>query len=178
MPGKSSFLKRVLESLGENNKPIYVVIAIATAKGIFRPLFTMMDKKESPETKKYAALREGMTEVIAIPTYWACGTLAAKGADLCKDQAAKTRAQHNLMFLGVCTAALLVIPGLCSLVVKPFTEKIFAKEKAKQAEQIQKLDITSQSEIAEKPNTGSKNVIHKQRPYKQIYHNESYGMRV
>ncbi len=68
-------------SLGKNNKPTYVVMAIATAKGIFRPLFTMMDKKENSETKKYTAIREGLTEVIAIPSYLLCGELAGKLAD-------------------------------------------------------------------------------------------------
>lgn len=74
-------LENVCLSLGKNNKPTYVVMAIATAKGIFRPMFTMMDKKENPETKKYTAIREGLTEVIAIPSYLFCGELAAKLAD-------------------------------------------------------------------------------------------------
>lgn len=74
-------LDSVVTSLGKNNKPTYVVMAIATAKGIFRPLFTMMDKTENPETKKYTAIREGLTEVIAIPSYFFCGEMAAKLAD-------------------------------------------------------------------------------------------------
>lgn len=142
--GKSSFIKRALESLGKNNDPTYVVVGIATAKGIFRPLFTMMDKKEAPETKKYTALREGMTEVIAIPTYIGCGWLAGKGAMLCKDPAKATMAKHNLKFLGVCTAALFVIPGLCSVVVKPFTEKLFKKDKNENASN--KLNIVSETD--------------------------------
>lgn len=121
-------IKKICEALGRNNKPTYVVMAIATAKGIFRPLFTMADKKENPETKKYTALREGMTEIIAIPTYWFCGELAAKGAKLVKDPKLAEQASHNLMFVGVCVAALAVIPGLCSCVVKPFTDKIFHKK--------------------------------------------------
>ena len=140
----SSFIKKALESLGKNNDPTYVVVGIATAKGIFRPLFTMMDKKEAPETKKYAALREGMTEVIAIPTYIGCGWLASKGAALCKDPTKAAMAKHNLKFLGVCVAALLVIPGLCSVVVKPFTEKIFNKHKKEDtAVEPARLDVVS-----------------------------------
>lgn len=38
----------------------------------------MMDKTESPDTKKYTALREGLTEAIAIPAYFVCGELSAK----------------------------------------------------------------------------------------------------
>lgn len=144
----SSGIKRVCESIGKDNNPAYVVVAIATAKGIFRPLFTMMDKKESPETKKYTALREGLTEVIAIPTYLACGAIAGKGAALIKDQEMAKRAKHNLRFIGVCAAALVVIPGLCSLVIKPFTDLIFHKNSKK--EEPARLDVTSKSPEIEK----------------------------
>ena len=72
----ANIIKNTCKKLGENNKPTYVVMAIATVKGICRPTFTMMDKTEKPETKKYTALREGLTEVIAIPAYWACGEAA------------------------------------------------------------------------------------------------------
>ncbi len=140
----SSAVKNICRSIGKDNNPAYAVVAIATAKGIFRPLFTMMDKKESPETKKYTALREGLTEVIAIPTYLLCGTLAGKGAALIKDPAKAKMAKHNLRFVGVCTAALVVIPGLCSLVVKPFTDRIFNKNKKENSEPA-KLDVTSKT---------------------------------
>lgn len=136
----NSGLKKICESIGKDNNPAYVVVAIATAKGIFRPLFTMMDKKESPETKKYAALREGLTEVIAIPTYLICGALAGKGAAFIKNPEKAKMAKHNLRFVGVCAAALFVIPGVCSLAIKPFTDKIFHKG-AKKDES--KLDVTS-----------------------------------
>ncbi len=141
----SSGFKKMCESIAKDNNPAYAVVAIAVAKGIFRPLFTMMDKKESPETKKYTALREGLTEVIAIPTYLACGALAGKGAALIKDPEKATRARHNLRFVGVCTAALIVIPGLCSLVVKPFTDRIFNKDKKDDSNDTKKLDVTSKS---------------------------------
>lgn len=151
---KLNWLKNIIKSVGENNKATYAVVAIATVKGICRPMFTMMDKKENPETKKYTALREGLTEVIAIPVYLACGELAAKfgkhivsksidnkfekeaqkGKIYTNKQklAMKTEAikkgQKSLMFLGVCTAALLVIPGTCSLVIKPIMNKMGIKK--------------------------------------------------
>ena len=65
----------------DKNKATYAVVAIATVKGICRPLFTMMDKDEDPETKKYAAIREGLTEAVAIPVYLASGKLMEKFAD-------------------------------------------------------------------------------------------------
>lgn len=95
--------------------------------------------------KKYAALREGLTEVIAIPTYLTCGALAGKGAALFKDPAKSEIAKHNLRFAGVCAAALFVIPGLCSLVIKPFTDKILGKQPDKKPN-TKNLDITSKVE--------------------------------
>ena len=77
-------IKEILTNLGKNNKPTYAVMAIAVVKGIARPLFTMTDKHADPETKKYTAIREGLTEVVAIPTYFACGELASKVADKLK----------------------------------------------------------------------------------------------
>lgn len=140
-------IKSICEHLGRNNNPAYIVVAIATAKGIFRPLFTMMDKKESKETKKYTALREGLTEVIAIPTYLLCGAIAGKGSAMIKDAEKAKMAKHNLRFIGVCTAAIAVIPGLCSLVVKPFTEKIFNNGNNKQDFQTGIFALPSKSNI-------------------------------
>lgn len=125
-------LGKICDTLGVNNKATYPVMLIALVKGICRPTFTMMDKTEKPETKKYTALREGLTEIIAIPTYWACGELTAKLAskfkfkkDMPADVQAslRKRASKNMMFIGVCVAALFVIPGLCSVAIKPIMDK-------------------------------------------------------
>ncbi len=168
-------LEKLCTALGKNNKPTYVVMAIATVKGICRPMFTMMDKTENPETKKYTAIREGLTEIIAIPVYWACGEMAGKlsgvfakpknfmNKDLYAkyksgDQGSKVKSaykqaveladnnlpklQKNLMFIGVCTAALVVIPALCSVAIKPLMNVIQKDNNDKK-----KLDINTQSEF-------------------------------
>ncbi len=138
--GVKNFMKKVFVKLGENNKPTYAVMAIAVVKGIARPLFTMTDKHADPETKKYTAIREFLTEVVAIPTYFACGELAGKVANKLKfdhlpteelKTHARKSAQQNFMFLGVCAAALLVIPALASVTIKPFMDKIQAERKNK-----------------------------------------------
>jgi len=135
---KASFIKNLCEKLGESNKATYAVVAIAVAKGIFRPIFTMADRHEEKETKKYAAIREGLTEVVAIPTYLGVGKLAEvivgklKGLSPEKMEVAK----HNANFIGVCVAALFVIPALASIVTKPFSKKVQNKPV-----QEQKLDI-------------------------------------
>ena len=136
-------LKKTLVELGADNSPTYPAIAIAAAKGIFRPLFTMMDKKEDPKTKKYTALREGLTELIAIPTYWACGVLANKVANSIHKEPEKIHiAKSNFGFLAVGVATLLIVPALCSCLVKPFTNMLFKKDdKEKTKDNCKKLDI-------------------------------------
>ena len=68
--GFTSALEKSLTKFGMNNSPSVVAMGVATAKGIFRPMFTMMDKKEDYQTKRYTAFREGLTEMIAIPIYY------------------------------------------------------------------------------------------------------------
>ena len=127
----ADLIKKTCKSLGENNKPTYVVMAIAAVKGICRRVYTRMDKTENPETKKYTALREGLTEAIAIPAYWACGEAAGRIAKKAfnSDAALANRAEKNLMFIGVCAAALFVIPALCSVAIKPIMDKMGLKPK-------------------------------------------------
>ena len=134
-----SRLGNMCDKLGANTKPTYPVILIAAVKGICRPTFTMMDKTEKTETKKYTALREGLTELIAIPTYLACGELAAhlskkiKFKNVPEDvkKSLTKRAARNFMFIGVCVAALFVIPGLCSIAIKPIMDKLLPNNKPK-----------------------------------------------
>jgi len=117
---------KICEKLGKNNKATYAVVAIATAKGLFRPIFTMMDKHESPETKKYTALREGLTEFVAIPTYIGVAKLAEKivtSVKTFKNDKLEI-AKHNANFLGVCIAAVFVIPMVTSMIINPIMNLI------------------------------------------------------
>ncbi|MBQ2871722.1 hypothetical protein IJE86_08475 [bacterium] len=131
MRKSKTFLEQLCHSLGKNNDASYAVVAVATAKGIFRPMFTMMDKHEDYETKKYTALREGLTEAIAIPCYlsvaWAAKNLVAP--TICKSKTSDQvkKAAKTLSFLGVCTAALVIIPAACSAMINPIMK--FLKEK-------------------------------------------------
>ena len=123
----SKVLERVFLKLGNLHKPIYPVMMIAAVKGICRPAFTMMDKTEEPETKRYTALREGLTEIIAIPTYFACGKVSASLANLFPTKM-RGNAATNLMFMGVCAAALFAIPALCSVAIKPIMDVLHKKK--------------------------------------------------
>ena len=135
MTKKLTLLERLCTSLGENNNAAYAVVAVATAKGIFRPLFTMMDKHQDYESRKYTALREGLTEVVAIPCYLGVAGIASKliapilGGG--KDTAKTKTAAKTLSFVGVCIAALLIIPAACSAIINPIMEIKAKHEKKK-----------------------------------------------
>ncbi len=145
-------LENICRKMGEGGiSPAFVSSSIAAAKGVFRPIFTMADTKEKPETKKYTALREFLTEFIAIPVYLASGKLAdwgtkklatpeifskisknasknLSGEALTKEMMKFEEAlKFNLGFLGVGLAALLVIPALASVVIKPLMRYIQPK---------------------------------------------------
>lgn len=153
----NSFIKNICSKLGNNSKPLYPILAISCANGIFRPTFTMLKKGENPESKKYAALREGITEVVAMPTYFVTGILGAKlgekiavkahEADIAKKiKAGKSisetvkqelkasaikKGQAGLGLIAICFAAGVVIPALCSVVVTPIMKHLGKKNEQK-----------------------------------------------
>ena len=138
------FFKKVAKaaySLGEHNDPLNAVLAIALFKGINRPLFTMMDKKTDPQAKKYAAFREGLTEVIAATTY--VGTNKLLVGPLSKILQKKTggdigKITHGLEFLCVCLSAVLLIPLACNIFLNPVMKGV---EKFKKNKSQHNLDI-------------------------------------
>ena len=136
-------IKKIIETVGKNPKAIYAVVAVACANAVFKPLSTILDKKEKPETKKYTALREFLTECVAVPTYIACGTIAEKFAKTMKDPGKAHVAKANLNFLGVCTAAVFVIPALCSVVIKPMTDMIYRRGGPEQQPAKVKSDVVA-----------------------------------
>ncbi len=177
-------LVKTFEYIAKNLKATHTVMAIATVKGICRPTFTMMDKTEKPETKKYTALREGITEAVAIPVYFICGELAGFGAKIlrnvqdsvnikkAKKLAEKTgdiidlekikqspevtkKIANNLRFLGVCTAALLVIPSVCSVAIKPIVDEIIKPPKNPDLPKIPPANPVQQIKPIQRPSINS-----------------------
>ncbi len=122
-------------------------LAVAVFKGIFRPMFTMMDKHQDPESKKYAAFREGMTEVVAFLSY----LVTSVGAGMLAKPIAKKAnmpeklpiIKNSLAFIAVCITTVTVIPIACNLTLKPimdFYSKHFTKGKADVEELEEKLE--------------------------------------
>lgn len=134
-------LRNICNSLGKNNDPVIAVLGIAVFKGIFRPLFTMMDKEEKPERKKYAAFREGLTEAIAFCSYLGTSFVAKKLAKpICEavgktDKSSIHKTQKSLSFLAVCLAAVAIIPGVCNLTLKPIMEAAQKLQKGKKPQE-------------------------------------------
>lgn len=188
----SNFIKNLCSKLGNNSKPLYPILAISCANGIFRPTFTMMKKGENPESKKYAALREGITEIVAMPTYFVTGILGAKlgekiavkahEADIAKrikagevisetvkqemKASAIKKGQAGLGLIAICFAAGVVIPALCSVVVTPVMKRIGKKPEQKA------LDIKENAVTAPK-------VVHQTTPIvRPTFNNWTSGMKV
>jgi len=118
------------------NSAIVVAVGIAAFKGIFRPLYTLHDKKSDPQTKKYTAWREGLTEGIAIPVYIAIPFIANKLFVEKKYKTApenvKKAAATNVKFIGVLLATA-VIPAVCNLIQPPIMASIKKRAEAKKA---------------------------------------------
>lgn len=132
-----TLLENICKVIGKQNNPLYTVVPIAICKGIFRPIFTLSDKKQEPESKKYAAVREGTTELVAIPTYICMSKLTEKLAPAFSPEGKSVEkilknSKTTLGFFGICLAALVVIPELCNLVM-PHVLKLFkTKDKSPQ----------------------------------------------
>lgn len=130
-------LKTTFNFLGTNkNGAVIVAVSVAAFKGLFRPIFTMADKKSDHETKKYTAMREFLTEVIAIPVYIAIPYLANKfiveKKYKNKHENIKKAAATNVKFIGV-LAATAIIPAVCNLVQPPIMNWLKQKQEAKKA---------------------------------------------
>lgn len=149
-----------------------IACSIAVFKGLFRPIFTLMDKKSDPETKKYAALREGLTEAAALPIYavtpWIAGKLVEKFTKE-TNELVKGRMKTNAKFFAIC-ASTLIIPAICNLVQPPIMNALKKKQEAKKLAQVNNIAAPVQ---VNQPSFSGKQVI------PPIGANKvNYGMRV
>ena len=121
-----SLIHKLCNALGENNKPIYTVMAVACGKGTVRPILSITDKKEAPDARKYAALRELMTEFIGVPTTMVLGMLGESLAGMIagKGSIKYKNAKSFLSFLGICAAAGFFVPKFCNLGMPPIMKKL------------------------------------------------------
>ena len=175
---KKPNLENTFTFLGDNpNSAIWVACTIALFKGIFRPIFTLRDKKSDPETKKYTAMREALTELIAIPVYVAIPLLGKKiivdKLYAKKPDAFKKAANTNIKFLGV-LASTAIIPAVCNLIQPPIMESYsnYVKNKKDKTAIAQNNPTTSVGNT-NKPSFSGNNPMTMKNPQRF-----NYGMRV
>jgi len=151
---KPEFMEKIFSNMGTSaNLGIAVMCAIAAFKGVFRPMFTMMDKKSDPETKKYTAMREFLTEVSALPLYAvvpiACSNISKKifkGHKNVENIAANTK----FVALG---AATFIVPIVCNKIQPPI---MAAYKRRDEAKKLQVAQVNSQPVSTFKANYGMK----------------------
>ena len=168
-------LKVTFDFLGDNpNSAIGVAVTIAAFKGIFRPIFTMRDKHTDPDKKKSAAIREFLTEVIAIPVYLATPVIIEKAIinKVFKNETAHVlkNIKTNSKFLSVCLSTAL-IPAVCNLIQPPIMAAYKKSQDAKKAEMAEATTPTS----INKPAFTGKLGVKTQNP---LVGKINYGMRV
>lgn len=156
-----SFIQKVCQRLGENNKPIYTVMAIACGKGTVRPILSITDKKEKPDARKYAALRELMTEFIGVPTTMGMGLLAESLTGLVakKGTIEYKHANAILSFLGICLAAGYFVPKFCNLGMPPIMKKLMpnydpnaTSDSVPTTPNVKKTEVIAKQTGSKKPN--------------------------
>lgn len=129
----SSVIEKIYDYLGKNkNSATIISCLIAVFKGTFRPIFTMTDKSQDPKTKKFAAIREGITEVAALPLYAGVPTLAGWAVKKFYKGKLTDRVETNAKFLGV-LAATIIIPFVCNVIQPPIMNAIKKHADAKDA---------------------------------------------
>lgn len=145
---KNLNMQNTFRFLGENeDSATLIACSIAVFKGIFRPLFTMMDKKTDPEAKKYAAIREGLTEVAALPIYAVTPYLVGKFVEKFYHGDGKKNVKINAKFAGIC-AATLIIPAVCNVIQPPVMN---AYKKHQDAKKLKIAEATTPTEPSVKP---------------------------
>src|SRR5574344_431520 len=123
----------IYDFLGKNkNSATIISCLIAVFKGTFRPIFTMTDKYQDPKTKKFAAIREGITEVAALPLYAGVPTLAGWAVKKFYKGKLTDRVETNAKFLGV-AAATIIIPFVCNIIQPPIMKALKKHDEAKNA---------------------------------------------
>lgn len=176
---KQPSLQKTFDFFGDNpDSAVYIACAIAAFKGIFRPMFTMMDKDSDPETKKFAAIREGLTEVIAIPVYALTPMIIEKAVinkvfkDV-KDPKTLKNIKANAKFLSV-LASTALIPAVCNLIQPPIMATYKKHQESKKVKPEINSNVTSVPSV-NKPSFSGRNPLQARNAHTVKI---NYGMRV
>lgn len=176
---KQSLFQKICNKLGENNKPIFTVMAIACGKGTVRPILSITDKKEKPDARKYAALRELMTEFIGVPTTLCAGLVAESLTGLLakKGSTSYKNTKAVLSLLGICVAAGYLVPQFCNMFMPPVMKKLMPSYDPNGGVSSQSVSSVRRVQVA-KPNVQINNKVKKVNMYPQMPAYFSSGMKV
>ena len=120
--------KDLCMKLGKNNDALYGALTIAASKGILRPTFTMMDKKQEKNSRTYTAFREGLTGAVAFCSYLVTNKGVEKLAHHIAQNTNKLdklpQMKSTLSLISVSLTALFIIPWICNYATKPLLDKI------------------------------------------------------
>lgn len=149
----ASRAEKVFTSLGSNPDPLITIIALCLFNATVRPLITLSDKNQPKERRYYAALREAVTEMIALPT---CVLFARGIGGMLANKFATSKSPEvisgvkNVFSLLGLVAANFVIPILTTIALDPIMKDV-KKRIVKDKQQHPTLDITSQSPLNNTP---------------------------
>lgn len=144
----ASRAESVFTKLGTNPDPLITIVTLCLFNATVRPLITLSDKNQPKERRYYAALREAVTEMIALPTCvffarFVGGALAQKFAANKTEEVIS--GVKNVFSLGGLLVANFVIPILSTKALDPIMKDV--KKRIIKDQQNHKLDITSQSDL-------------------------------
>lgn len=149
--------EKLFTKLGSNPDPLITIIALCGFNMTVRPLITLSDKNQPKERKIYAAVREFLTELVALPT---CVIMSrVLGGALAKKfiQAPNTiNAVKNVFSLGGLVLANFLIPIFTNIALQPIMKdvkkKMIENKKAEISQnnisQKQSLNVISESQVS------------------------------
>jgi len=142
--------KNFYGKLGSNPDPLFTIVALCLFNMTLRPLITLSDPNQPKERKMYAAMREFVTEALAMPICIIMSRLA--GGVLAKKFARPeniNKVKNVFSFAGLLLANF-TIPIVGTLIMDPLMNKLKKNPKFKVEEDVTKekpsLDIVSKAE--------------------------------
>ena len=137
------------------------------------------DKKEKPDARKYAALRELMTEFIGVPTTLCAGLVAESftGKKKKKGSTSYKNTKAVLSLLGICVAAGYLVPQFCNMFMPPVMKKLMPSYDPNGGVSSQSVSSVHRAQVA-KPNVQINNKVKKVNMYPQMPAYFSSGMKV
>ena len=161
--------KNLCLKLGKNNNALYGALTIAASKGVLRPTFTMMDKKQERKSRTYTAFREGFTGVVAFASYLVTNAGVNKLAKHIAKETNKLdklpQMTSTLSLISVSLTALFVIPWICNFATKPLLDKIQGNKNTK--------PLTPQPKIHK-----SNDIPFRSLYYGRVYNNFNTGLKI